>query len=305
MSLDSHKKEIRAAIHHWWPQTLADHWMNSEGVVNQVHNDGRIIPQRNTKNFGGIRNAHVIKLDTKPSVWDESFEGQFDFVDSNIDQTVSWLKGFQISGVQSQEFSDRLLELPFDGTRTNVLLALLISLAVRAPKFRNSIQLIIDDFGAPKSKMPESLIALNQRGVFPKLVGSFLNRGKFLILKSDQKEFIYGDGFFHSFSSPDPSPFHAKMLVPLTPHLCVLYACPTSYRSEPRLFGMSVTEEEVKFINATTQIYSKNFIFYSSQQPHLLEEFTRGEFLIYEHNRHDYIETLINEIAHYLPVRLR
>src|ERR1039458_717225 len=86
---------LKTEDHHWWPQAVSRLWMNADGVVHQLFPDGRVVKQTNTKKFGHIKNAHLIKLHDDPAiptVWDESFEGQFSKIDTAFPSIVEWLQ---------------------------------------------------------------------------------------------------------------------------------------------------------------------------------------------------------------------
>ncbi|MDE3799558.1 hypothetical protein I7G59_19840 [Sinorhizobium meliloti] len=76
---------LKSERHHWWPETVSEFWKNDRGVVNWLMPDGT---ERNAppRQFGVIGNGHHIKLSDKPdehTVWDESFEKEFDTADPN------------------------------------------------------------------------------------------------------------------------------------------------------------------------------------------------------------------------------
>jgi hypothetical protein len=47
--------------HHWWPKSLSQFWAGTDGHVRQVTPDGKIVRSL-PPSFGGIKNAHHIKL---------------------------------------------------------------------------------------------------------------------------------------------------------------------------------------------------------------------------------------------------
>ena len=286
------EKNLKSAQHHWWPQTLSKYWADDAGGVHRLSPDGTVIRSQ-PKRFGTVKNAHHIKLGTpeSPSPWDETFEPKFGMADGAIRGLVSWL----------ESLADTLLptSLPLDkriapAVATNDQFATcvecLISLVVRSPRFRASIRRTTEHyrqcFGMKDYEAEDSLIGLNQRDCQNLFVRRLAGRGKIAVLVSNGTEFIFGDGFFHNFTSSSDTPTHPRIVVPLTPTISMFYAKPLSYFSEPRVATISLINNEVKFLNNTSQIYSKNELFYRSDKPELLDEFKGVEYLEYENNSH-------------------
>lgn len=119
-----------------------------------------------------------------------------------------------------------------------------------------------------------------------------LGQGKFAVLFSSEQELIFGDGFYHTFTSSIGAPLEPKIIVPLLPDICVFYSRPMSYNPYPRLVTVELKKDEIDFINQTTMIYSKDYIFYKSQKPEITEHFSCRQFLEYEWNRHPAIDAL-------------
>ncbi|MCF7964025.1 MAG: DUF4238 domain-containing protein [Methylobacter tundripaludum] len=263
-------KPIKSERHHWWPQGVSKRWLNDEGVIYQLFSDGRNdIPQTNTKKFGVIRNAHSIKLADKPTVWDQSFEGIFQFADRAFPDILDWLESLH---------GRRVDALQEDQEKLDILLECLLSLVVRSPRFRNSIKLTIEHFGATAN---EKVINLNLRDTFDKFKTSLFGRGKFAVVFSSEQEFIFGDGFYHNFTSSIGVPMEPRIIVPILPNICIFYSCPTSYKTDSRLLTMDMKEDDIDFINQTTMVYSRDYIFYRLQRPEFNEYFSCQQFLEY------------------------
>ena len=52
-------KNVKAALHHWWPHSVSKFWADEKGLVTRISPDGnesRAPPQR----FGAINSAHQI-----------------------------------------------------------------------------------------------------------------------------------------------------------------------------------------------------------------------------------------------------
>jgi hypothetical protein len=116
------------------------------------------------------------------------------------------------------------------------------------------------------------------------------------VLHAGSEEFIFGDGFLHSFTGID-HPMHARCLIPLTPALAVFYSKPTSYRSYPRILAMNLRPDEVAFVNQTIQIYSQRYLFFRTQKPLLDVAFKQGVHLEFEYHQHPWIEQLQHAVA--------
>lgn len=292
-------KHIKAELHHWWPQCVAKRWSDENGKINQLFYDGRLVPHKKPRNIGGIRNGHLIKLNKEASVWDQSFENIYSNADNSFPDILTFLSSLKTKHIDAPKtLESRFLPQEISDTNFTILLECLLSLVVRSPRFRNSIKITTEDyrhrFGMKNPKADKTLINLNLRDtlkVFKDYLGS---RGKIAVLFSKKEDFIFGDGFYHNFTSSSSSPNQPTMMIPLLPNLCILYSCPMSYFSDPKLVTINLNHEEVKLINSTTMVYSKDNVFYRSHPPQITEEFSCNKFLEFEYNKHPAIELLIN-----------
>lgn len=289
---------IRAELHHWWPQSLLRNWANDEGLISQVFTDGRIIKHKNTRNLAAVRNAHVIKLDKIPTVWDQSFESYFQEVDSAFPDLIKFIVGLpRKEKSQSLLLQDRLQECSVTDEQIEKLKDAMLSLIARGPKLRNSVEnqtnYYQSRFNIPKPKVPDLLINLNLRNGYDTFKKNII-RGKYLVLFSLEKEFIFGDGFFNNFNEATNAPTSPKYLIPLLPNACVFYARPMSYTSHPRLMTALLNNEEVDYINRTTMIYSKDNVFYRNDSPDLIDDFKKNEYRQYEYDADYTLDHWIN-----------
>lgn len=265
-------KQIKSALHHWWPQCVSKCWLNDEGIVYHLFWDEHCIPQTNPKNFGAIKNAHLIKHAIYPTDWDEDFENIFGYSDGAFPKILDWL-----TGSQENHF---LLDKEHENFDT--LLECLLSLVVRSPRFRNQIKINVENITSQKTD--DKLIKINQKNTFDIFKKHLRGQGKFAVIYSKYQEFIFGDGFYNNFTSTVGIPLEPRIIVPLTPNMCVFYSRPMSYIRYPRLIAMEVEIEDINFINETTMTYSQDYIFYRSQQPITTENFKRKKFLEYDPN---------------------
>jgi hypothetical protein len=117
---------------------------------------------------------------------------------------------------------------------------------------RESAVALAEDLRGPlPTRERNALIGANIQHLQRRFVESIGTSGKFVVLYSPDCEFIFGDGFFHNFTSM-MRPLVPKILAPLTPRIAVLYACPTSYLTNPRISTLVVTEGRPLEIALTT-----------------------------------------------------
>ncbi len=156
------------------------------------------------------------------------------------------------------------------------------SLAIRSPRTRESAVSLAEHFRGP---LPErernSLITMNIRDMHASAMKAFGVRGKATAIHSPEREFIFGDGFYHDLTSPSGPPHSPRILVPLTPRLAVLYAIPMRYTAEPRLSTLVIGAEEAERLNNVVQTYSCKWLFYRTDRPELIDNYRAGKHLRY------------------------
>ena len=265
------KLPLESEDHHWWPQCVSKHWKNNQGSIHKMSSIGTVSPYKKHRKLGYIPNAHSIKFSGEPTVWDESYEQYFDFVDNNkgFPSIIKWLRGLESNYSSQDEENEKI----------DTLLDCLLSLVVRSPRFRNQIKNNIEQFGGQNTS--ELLISLNQRDTFEKFKKSLIHQGKFAVILSNEEEFIFGDGFYQNFVSSIDIPLEPRMIVPILPDICVFYSRPMSYSAKPRLITIELKKKDIDFINQTTMVYSKDYVVYKSQQPVITKDFSCNKFLEY------------------------
>ena len=280
------EKNLNPSRHHFWPGSLSAFWADANGKAHRISNDGKK-SYAPPYNFGGTYNSHHIKLGDTPSPWDENFEPQYGKFDGEFPKIIAWLRTLSINPPAGKStLRERMAPQSATDEQLAKLLECLISLVVRGPKFRNSILRTTNHYRKEFRFVEEpnsSLVALNQRDCQDSFTKALGGRGKFAVLASTGAEFIFGDGFYHNFNSPASAPMRPRILVPLLPDISIYYSRPLQYRSEPRLMTLSLTPDEVKFLNDTVQVYSKEQLFYRSEEPVLIDQFIQKEFLEYQH----------------------
>ncbi|WP_140914368.1 DUF4238 domain-containing protein [Methylomonas koyamae] len=274
MKESSKKLPLESEDHHWWPQCVSKHWKDNQGHIHKMSSIGTVSPYKKHRKLGYIPNAHSIKFSGEPTVWDESYEHYFDFVDNNkgFPSIIKWLRDLK-SNYSSQDEDNEKIDLLLDCS---------LSLVVRSPRFRNQIKNNIEQFGGHNAS--ELLISINQRNTFEKFKNSLSHQGKFAVILSNEQEFIFGDGFYQNFVSSIDIPLEPRMIVPILPDICVLYSRPMSYSAKPRLITRELKKEDIDFINQTTMVYSKDYVVYKSQQPVITKNFSCNKFLEYGFN---------------------
>ncbi|WP_404357056.1 hypothetical protein [Methylotuvimicrobium sp. KM1] len=288
------KGKTKSERHHWWPECVSKHWKNANGKVHWILPNGeiRIAPP---KNFGCIGNGHYIKLgknEGETTAWDQNFEPIFDKADNGFPKVISWLQSLTRKDVwDAKTLTDRFIPENASDNQFAQLVESIVSLAIRSPMHRESSVGLAEELrGTLPERERNALINLNMRDNQKKAVSSIGIRGKFVVLYSPSCEFVYGDGFFHNLDSHSP-----KILAPITPEISVLYTRPLQYISEPRLFTFVTSREETKILNDVVQVYSRNCIFYRSERPTIISEYTGGKHLCYASTENP-IDMLISSI---------
>lgn len=285
------KKLLEKERHHWWPEAVSQFWVNGDGQIFRIDTNGQVT-KSGPRKTARIRGGHHISFGG--SDWDTTFEHYFDRADTEFPKVVEWLES--LANCHPAERSGDVVHMCTDDNRA-VLGECLLSLVCRSPGFRNKIWAGIERFrpSSASKEQDKTLIAANLRQVYGQLSGTGrLGDGKFLVLISRSSEFIFGDGMYNNVSPSAMYMHGARLLVPVTPQIAVLHVRPMSYMVEPRLVTRRVSGDVVHVVNEATQIYSKDYLFYRSDQPDLSEHFKRKEHLVYAQG--DPIDRLVSGI---------
>jgi hypothetical protein len=286
--------------HHWWPICVSEFWKDADGLTTRLSPNGeklRLAP----KKFGFIGHGHTTKMSRVPgetTVWDYNFENEFQRADQNFPQVIRWLEGLKREDQPSpRPLMKRFLPQDVPEDRLSLLMEGIVSLCVRSPMNRNAAIGAAKRFRGNDISVRErdAIITLNIRYQQRALADALGTHGKFAIIYSPKREFIFGDGFFHNLTSQN-LPSHPEILVPLTPNMSVLFVRPSMYSTEPKLSTLVVNAEEADVLNHAVQIYSKEMIFYRSEEPSVMEEFRRAE-----HLRYAGPENSITNLIHGIP----
>lgn len=145
------------------------------------------------------------------------------------------------------------------------------------------------------------LIGANMHRSQRVLTKSVQGRGKALVLFSPEREFIFGDGFYHNLYPPAEHMNSIIMLVPVTPWISVLYVQPSAFQVEPRLVTMTVNMAEAASLNRVVQVHAKDAVFYRSEAPPIKAAFRHGEHLVFE-DGHNPVDQFVRLIPSIYPV---
>jgi len=193
-------KNTKGADHHYFPRALQKYWRNDQGWVSRLSSDGSV-KRSKTGSFGHIRNAHHIKIADGPSPWDETFEHTFGKADSLWPAVVELLG--QLESPEVTDTNDWYARLAPQWDLEQHRLAIsecVASIVVRSPGLRQSIRVMVSDFWGgeaphwPEGKVPNHLVAANQKHLLQRYAKAMSERGKFVILLSNCRELVFGDG---------------------------------------------------------------------------------------------------------------
>jgi len=272
--------KLKSQRHHWWPRCVSAQWAAEDGTVGWLKPDGSSI-RVPAKELGVIGNAHHIKLGRIPgdsTALDTSFENAFDVADTNFPSVISWLESLRHEFVPGPELRDRFLAefAPVDKLR--LLTECVVSLAVRSPMNREASVSLAERLRGPIPNPERSaIIGLNMRQSQRLVSDAIGANGKYAVLFSQGREFIFGDGFFHNVRAVTNPPMCPKILAPLTPTISVVVSRPTSFTVEPRLSTIVICDEEVDQCNHAVQVYSRQALYFRSHQPAVDGAFSRNE----------------------------
>lgn len=212
--------KLKSANHHWWPKCVSRLWADRDGLVNRLSPDGSVKRAR-PDNFGAIGNAHHIKMGrsgSESTPWDHSFEDEFRVADDNFPKVIDWLTGLERNCANdAQPLSKRFHPVHASEHNLKCLVEGLVSLAVRSPRNREASVAVAEQLRRtiPKRER-DALIGRNLVGLQSRYVDSFGTRGKFAVCFSTNREFIFGDGFFHHNISRSVVPLTFEIFAPLT-----------------------------------------------------------------------------------------
>lgn len=285
--------------------SLSQHWCDERGAIHQLTASGDI-RRLKPKNLGAKTNAHHVLVG---GPWSNTFEPVFSRADAAMTSLVEWILSLEANTVDGEaDIFHRITPQTLNPSELDRLAECAASLMARSPRTRNTIRVgaryYRERFGMIDPEPEDHLIAANQRPLHESYASTMRGRGRWSILFSDSDEFIFGDGFLHNFNTIS-GPWHSgPCLIPLLPSTTILYDTPSSYRTSPRLVTIRLNKDEIKFMNDTVQIYSKNYIFYRSQKPLMHPNFSTSEHMEYKYNQTDWLRWFSAQLSQF-PARPR
>lgn len=200
--------KIKSERHHWWPECISQHWKNTDGNVHWLLPTGEI-KTAPPKNFGCIGNGHYIKLGRnagETTVWDQNFEPIFDKADGCFPDVIAWLQSLDRKDVSKvKTLTDCFIPQYASNEQLVQLVESIVSLAIRSPINREAAVCLAERIRGGE-RLPErernTLITLNMRDSHKQAVSQIGSMGKFVVLYSPKREFVFGDGFFHNIDRP-------------------------------------------------------------------------------------------------------
>src|SRR5207253_4584081 len=126
-----------------------------------------------------------------------------------------------------------------------------------------------------------AVIGLNMHRSQRLIADSIGVNGKFAVLFSQGREFIFGDGFFHNVRAVANPPMNPKILAPITPTVSVIVSRPTAFTVQPRLSTIVLSDEEVDRCNHAVQVYSRQALYFRSDRPTVEDVFACNQHRAY------------------------
>lgn len=278
---------LKSQRHHWWPEAVSQFWVAPEdGLTGWIRPNG-IVKRLPPKNLGGISNGHAVKYSKDPhdsTGVDASFEAEFAKADSAFPTVIKWLNSLEFQSLESRHGTECFTPINSNDAEVALLLECLVSLVVRSPMTRAASVRFCEAWRGPlPARERNALISMNLWHLQRRFVDGLGVSGKFVVIFSPSREFIFGDGFFSNFQ-PVNLPELPKMLVPITPRIAVLYVRPFRYRTEPRLSTLSVDAEHADALNLAVHVYAKENIFFRQEQPNLSPYFSGSSHLSFSNS---------------------
>ena len=221
------------------------------------------------------------------SVWDNSFEKDFDQADGSFHRVLKWLNELDRCAPPFEtSITKRFVVTPVSQPDFEELLVCAFSLIVRSPQFRQIAGAYSIHHGVPGHERSIKRVMMgNMQNGLENLTKAFGGSGKAVAIFSPERELIFGDGFFTNVTPPAQHMLRPRAIVPLTPSLAILIQKPGSYMVDPNLCTLVVNRQEADELNGVVQIYAKEAVFYRSERPSILPEYERAEHLRFADDR--------------------
>ncbi|WP_321393051.1 DUF4238 domain-containing protein [Emcibacter sp.] len=283
---------------HYWPKALSKFWMDNEGKVCRLSSEGDLVRGAPAK-FGVVGNHHYIDLE---GPWSHSIESSFQAADDRISFVVDALNSLEAKpSNEEMAYMKRFKAGSFDSKSKNDFAESIASLIVRSPGFRHKLTLeqkafrneFLPDLPFRDSNDLKVLELRNIQIKYPEMIASLRASGKIIVMFSDSREFIFGEGFLQDIDGPNPL-LPCKCFVPLTPGMAIAFVRPSGpYFSMPEVVTIQLTPNEVNLCNEITQIYSRRYIYFRSEQPVISKEFTDNVYYFLDYSKHPWMDGLL------------
>lgn len=269
-------------------------------MVSVIRPDGTVYRAPPGK-FGAITNAHHMKVG---GPWNSTFEPIFNKPDNEMAAFIQWLATTEASlATFGRPMVERISPQSLPDERATQIARVTASLLARSPRIRASIKHTTEYYRRKLSSADptanKTLIALNQRGLYDAYRKRMM-LGRWAVLFSDEREFIAGDGFLHNFpASADGLNSGLKLILPILPTATIVYMSPRQHPTEPRLVTLRLDANEVARLNAITQVYASDFLFYRDDMPELTDTFRQGEHRQFHYHRDPWLDRLLDDLSQY------
>lgn len=291
--------------HHWWPVGLQAHWKDENGEISWIKPDGSISKKKvKNRKIGYKSHGHTA---LRGSVWQSNFESEF-VIDNHVNDIIYYIEKLRPKGGNLRGLVDMLIKYIsgrgsisdacnyyyIDGEMRNNILLFILSLSIRSPASRErfeSYPKLLDlppDEEIGKMNMRQSYMIAKEI-----ICKSRPLNGYFTFVHAINKYFVYGDGSLDTITAGlSGNSINGKILLPLTPRICVYFKTLPVMWSDNNCASVYVSGEIVDKINAVTQIYSKEFLFFKRGVPELIPEYRGGRLMQYEGHRADVLDLL-------------
>jgi hypothetical protein len=304
MSLDSNDNSRE---HHWWPVALQYHWSTLR-KVHELHHDGRVVSKvYDRRKIARKSHGHTIVLDQE--LWRQNFEGAFAKADESIHDVVEAcqklcrmselarivLRAGKRRFTRRLDLSDLSQSISISRSLRNDLFHLCLSLMIRSPANRFSLERVGSMFNLPPNEQVGKMNMLNQaRAMNESLAAGFSSNIYPILIASLTRDFIFGDGFLETFTLGAGQGFRSgHSLVPLTPNICIFFSTPFSVRADRNARLLFAPNWVVDEINSITELYSRDVIFFSSKKPEVSEKFALNEYRCLKGHQNALVSTLL------------
>lgn len=296
--------------HHWWPVVLQKYWTDKHEYLSWIEADGKIFKKKaKNRKIAYKSHGHTIFLG---SDWESNFEPDFSAADDRVPMVIEDILKLRPLGKTPAEFlclirlifkSDRHLRDMCKFYQLNEkihrsLLMILYSIIIRSPGSRFRYENYPTEFGMPPDEdTGKGNMFQNYRIAKNLCEKGLITNQYFILIHSSIKKFIFGDGCLDWASGElIANRIKGRMLVPLTPHLCVYFCTPRYMLRSPNCASLHAPPWMVDWINDIMQIYSRDKLFFLGKPPVLNYSFSRRQYLEHE-GRSDGLIDMLDEIA--------